>query len=130
MLKKMVIVIAFILIIIVASFSQFNIFGDRQVTFSKNYSQGDFFISNINDFYGRYSSKGFSFKLDGENLDFLKDLNAKQVYSSQIENVENAYFYTDKIKKYQIINGKRVNVHIAKTGDGVIIGIPLIYYGY
>ncbi len=130
MLKKFVVVVAFILIIMVASYSQFNIFKEKQVTFSKNYSQGKFFTSNINDLCARYQSKGFSFKADEENLNFLKELNVKTVYSSQIENVENIYYYTNKIKTYQIINGRKVNVHVAKTTDGITVGIPIIYYGY
>lgn len=130
MLKKVVVLTAFILIIMVASFSQFNIFKGKQVTFSQNYSQGEFFTSNVHDFFGRYSSKGFSFKVDDGNLDFLTTLNAKMVYSSQIEKIENSYYYTSKIKTYQIINGQRVNVHVAKTTDGITVGIPIIYYGY
>lgn len=130
MLKKFVVVVAFILIIMVASYSQFNIFKEKQVTFSKNYSQGEFFTSNINDLCARYQSKGFSFKVDDGNLDFLTTLNAKEVYKSQIEKIENAYYYTNQIKRYQIINGRKVNVHIAKSADGITVGIPIIYYGY
>ncbi len=130
MLKKVFVVVAFILIVLVASYSQFDIFKTKQVTFSKNYSQGEFFSSTIYDFYGRYSSKGFSFKVDESSLDFLNELNVKMVYSSQIENVENIYYYTNQIKTYQIINGQKVNVHIAKMTDGITVGIPIIYYGY
>ena len=130
MLKKFVVVVAFILIIMVASYSQFNIFKEKQVTFSKNYSQGEFFTSNINDLRVRYQSKGFSFKVDDGNLDFLTTLNAKEVYKSQIEKIENTYYYTNQIKTYQIINGERVNVHVAKSTDGITVGIPIIYYGY
>ena len=130
MLKKFVVVVAFILIIMVASYSQFNIFKEKQVTFSKNYSQGEFFTSNINNLRARYQSKGFSFKVDDGNLDFLTTLNAKEVYKSQIEKIENAYYYTNQIKTYQIINGERVNVHVAKSTDGITVGIPIIYYGY
>ena len=130
MLKKFVVVVAFILIIMVASYSQFNIFKEKQVTFSKNYSQGEFFTSNINDLRARYQSKGFSFKVDDGNLDFLTTLNAKEVYKSQIEKIENAYYYTNQIKRYQIINGRKVNVHVAKSADGITVGIPIIYYGY
>ena len=130
MLKKFVVVVAFILIIMVASYSQFNIFKEKQVTFSKNYSQGEFFTSNINDLRARYQSKGFSFKVDDGNLDFLTTLNAKEVYKSQIEKIENAYYYTSQIKRYQIINGRKVNVHVAKSADGITVGIPIIYYGY
>ena len=130
MLKKFVVVVAFILIIMVASYSQFNIFKEKQVTFSKNYSQGEFFTSNINDLRARYQSKGFSFKVDDGNLDFLTTLNAKEVYKSQIEKIENTYYYTNQIKRYQIINGRKVNVHVAKSADGITVGIPIIYYGY
>ena len=130
MLKKVVILVTFIFLILIASYTQIGLIASEKVVFSKNFSQGEFVSSNIYDFSLRYLSKGYSFKLNGQNLDFLKELDAKEVYSSKIEKVENVYYYTNKIKKFQIINGKRVNVHIAKSQNDVIVGVPIIYYGY
>ena len=130
MLKKIVILVTLIFLILIASYTQIGAFGNKKVVFSKNFSQGEFFSSSIYDFGAHYNSKGYSFKIDGKNFDFLKELDAKEVYSSKIENVENVYYYTSKIKRYQIVNGKKVNVHIAKSQNDVIVGVPIIYYGY
>ncbi len=128
MQKKIVIVATFIFLILIASYTQFNEFSNKNAVFSTNYSQGDFFSANVSEIYAHYLSKGYSFYVD--DLEFLTKLNAKKVYSSSVEKIENTYYYTNKIKKYQIINGQKVNVHIAKTNEKTLVGIPLIYYGY
>ncbi len=130
MLKKVAVIVAFMLLVLIATYSEFSYIGKKQVVFSKNYSQGGFFTSNISDVGALYSSKGYSFSLSSDNLEFIDSLNAKEVYSSKIQDVENTYYYSNKIKTYQIINGKRVNVHVAKTNNKIVVGIPIIYYGY
>ncbi len=60
----------------------------------------------------------------------LKLLNAKKVHYFTDGEIENHYFFSEKVHNFEIINGKKVNVHVAIKGDNLTVGSPIIYYGY
>ena len=60
----------------------------------------------------------------------LKFLNAKKIHYFTDGEVENYYFFTRKVHGFEIINGKKVNLHVAVNGSNLTIGSPIIYYGY
>lgn len=61
---------------------------------------------------------------------FAKNLDAKFVKSEDLNGCKNLYFYTNKLPKREIINGKAVNLHVAISQDKISIGTPIIYGGY
>lgn len=63
-------------------------------------------------------------------LELIEKFKAKKMHSFYDGNVQNLYFYTNKLPKKEIINGCAVNLHVAITNENVIIGSPLIYAGY
>ncbi len=74
---------------------------------------------------------GVSFCLAEEELLNLLDFyDCKKVYSNDIGGIENAYYYSSKISKKEVVGGKRVNFHVAKSNGKITVGIPFIYYGY
>lgn len=130
MKNNLLVVFAFLLFGVIIFYEGVGFLPSKQVIYSKNYSSGEFSNASIYSLSEQYSSKGFCFKTDKSGLKFLKDVNAKLVHVSNAENIENAYYYSNKIKTYQIINSKKVNIHVATCFDKVTVGIPLIYYGY
>ena len=64
------------------------------------------------------------------SLDFLTELKCKKVHSESVNGITNYYFYSDKLIKKQIINGKMVNIHLAVTNNYLTIGYPIIYGSY
>ena len=78
------------------------------------------------------------FKIDGISIslsscDYSKALNyfdAKKVHYFTDGEIENYYFFSKKLPKCEVINGKKVNLHVAVSKDKVTMGSPIIYYGY
>ncbi len=73
--------------------------------------------------------KGLSLSnVDGGFVDKkLKAFNCKKAFEEKGENFSSVYYYSPKIPAYKLINGQKVNFHVAKTNDGFVIGIPLIF---
>ncbi len=130
MKNNLLVIFAFLLLSVVIFYESVGFLPSKQVIYSKNYSSGEFSNASIYSLSEQYSSKGFCFKTDKSGLKFLKEVNAKLVHVSKTENIENLYYYSNKIKTYQMINSHKVNIHVATTFDKVTVGIPLIYYGY
>ncbi len=42
----------------------------------------------------------------------------------------NEYYYSPKLFNFVIIEGKKVNFHVAKNDKGITVGYPLIFSGY
>lgn len=61
---------------------------------------------------------------------FVKSLGAKKAFSEQAEGAYNEYYYSRAIKNYSVINGKRVNLQISKTGAGVSVASPIAFGSY
>ncbi len=60
----------------------------------------------------------------------LKLLSAKKVHYFTDGEIENYYFFTEKVHDFEIINGKKVNLHVAVSKGNLTVGSPIIYYGY
>lgn len=58
---------------------------------------------------------------------FLQDMSAKIVHTSSVSSVTSYYCYSNKIKSYKIVNGVKVNLHVAIQKDSVKVGSPIIY---
>ena len=63
-------------------------------------------------------------------LKIIEKLGAKEVHYFSDGEIENYYFYSEKLPKKEIIANKKVNVHLAIKSSGATLGFPLIYYGY
>lgn len=78
-------------------------------------------------------------KTDGESAYYLNTDNsaellnkyrAKVVFCQTVDGIYNIYAYTDKFDGYLVLEGKRVNLHIAVTDNSTVIGSPIIFGGY
>ncbi len=57
----------------------------------------------------------------------LARLNAKKQFEERIENIKTTYYYSDKIKGYMLVNGKKVNLQTATSGELNTIATPMIF---
>ncbi len=128
MKKRVFCLISFLLITMLTIYQNLQVYNASEVVFATSYSSGEFIKGNILEVSSQFSSTGFSFETT--NLKFLEKLDAKKVYSSTTCGVENIYYYSSKIAKFELIKKRRVNIHVAKNGNIVKVGVPLIYYGY
>lgn len=55
---------------------------------------------------------------------------AQLVFVEQIDGVISYYYFSNNLPKIADINGKKVNLHIAVSGEKVKVGTPLIYGGF
>lgn len=62
--------------------------------------------------------------------DYLKKLNAKEVYREKVQNVLIVYGYSDSIKRFVVVNDNKVNVEIAFDNKKVTVGSPIILGSY
>ena len=65
-----------------------------------------------------------------EALKIIESANATLVYKSNVNGVENYYYYSPYINGKELVKGKKVNLHVAVSNEKVTVGSPLIYYGY
>jgi len=66
---------------------------------------------------------------DNDAIKELKRLNAKVVFTEDIDGNVNYYAYSKDIKRFVRLKGKKVNVHLS-VSQKVKVGIPLIYGAY
>lgn len=94
-------------------------------------SSGDFITEDIT-FYNLFKRDGVSASLTNDyNYQIIvKKLDAKIVHRFNDGSVNNLYYYTEKLPKKEIINGKAVNLHFAITENNIVVGTPIIYGGY
>ncbi len=77
--------------------------------------------------------KGESCEIDAKNFnlsEILCDLQANLVFTDELDDITCYYAYTDKIKNFIVIEGKKVNLHFAVKNDRVKLGSPIIFGGY
>ncbi len=60
----------------------------------------------------------------------VKKLNAKLVYSENLGGTVSKYYYSNSLPKKEVINGKKVNLHVAISSNQVVVGTPIIYGSY
>lgn len=57
----------------------------------------------------------------------LARLGAKKQFEQRIDNIKTTYYYSDKIKGYMLINGKKVNLQTAMSDNLNTIATPMIF---
>lgn len=80
----------------------------------------------------RYKIEGISFYFDKKyDLDYFKRIFDNNLTNgSQIENLEVYYGFYKNFDDYKMIDGKKINVQIAKTEEEWVIGMPFILTGF
>lgn len=91
-----------------------------------------FFTDDIDEFYLYSRIDGQSVTTENEEFirEFLEKYECEKVFSETVSGIVVNYYYTPQIFAYRSINGLKVNVQTAKSGDNYTIGSPLIYGGY
>ena len=96
-------------------------------------------IKSGNDFYITTTTeraKSLAKELDvrGYVLYFNKDKKIDFVdytlSDSNIDGYRVVTGYTNRFQKYRIVDGKKVNIQIAYTGEKIVVGLPLILTGF
>ena len=81
-----------------------------------------------NGLYKYFIRTGESFFTDKLNVnEFLSKYQAKTVFTEKVENGENIYAYSDKIKYVKIIGGEKINLHIFVSENYFVVGSPIIF---
>lgn len=62
--------------------------------------------------------------------EIIKSYGASVVWTEQIDGVTSYYCYTPRWKETVVVNGRRVNLHIACVNGGFALGSPIIFGGY
>ncbi|MBQ4098190.1 MAG: YwmB family TATA-box binding protein [Clostridia bacterium] len=76
-------------------------------------------------------SESADIKLNAFNLkEFLDVYDAETVFIEKTEAGVSYYAYSNKIKYKKIIDGKKINLHINISNDGVTVGSPIIFGGF
>ena len=128
MVKSLTSIISFIaLSIMCLPFANVN-----QAVFSSNGKSSGVFIQKEDlTVENLFSLDGISYPLSNCGVrKTISLLNAKEVHYFTDGEVKNYYFFSEKLPKCEIINGKKVNFHVAVKGDKITVGSPIIYYGY
>lgn len=62
--------------------------------------------------------------------DIKSKYRAATVFTEEVGNVRSEYLFSEYIPCYKLINGQKVNIHIAYDGQSYKVGSPIIYGGY
>ena len=70
-----------------------------------------------------------------KNKDFnyqnlANEIGATLQFVEEVNGVVSYYYYSQKIPKMQMLNGKKINLHVAVANNYIKIGSPFIYGGY
>ena len=60
----------------------------------------------------------------------LLSLGCEKIFSEKGEDFDCDYYYSPEVPTFCTVNGLRVNVHVAKAKDRIVVGIPFIFGGY
>jgi len=104
----------------------------NQVVVSKGgKSAGEFFTADKTEISKFINLDGISCNIkELEVTKLIRLTNAKKVHSFYDGEILNVYYYSNKIGVKEVVQHKRVNVHVAIKNEEITVGIPLIYYGY
>ena len=70
--------------------------------------------------------------VDGESVarDVLKRYDASVYFSESVAGVRSYYCYSPRLKGGIVVNGVKVNLHVAVDGDACVVGSPVIFGGF
>ena len=94
--------------------------------YSKSYSS----LAKVSDFTFYYTGETLTLTNSSDARKIIEDFKASPVFCYSTESGESTYYYTDKIKVYKVINGKKVNLHIHVENNKATVGSPIIYGSY
>ena len=118
-------------LVVLSSFIVTNKISAEEIVYSLNGKSSGEFIKEEISLDKIFLIDGVSIKINGcdieEKLNFL---NAKMAHYFTDGEVENYYFFSEKVHNFEIINGKKVNIHLAVKEGEIVVGSPIIYYGY
>ena len=79
-----------------------------------------------------FSIKGYCLKGADESFakETLEKTKAVFVFEEFVGDRRSKYYYSDKIWGYNLVNGQKVNIHVAYDGESYAIGSPTIYGAY
>ena len=118
-------------LVVLSSFILGNKIFEKDIVYSVNGKSSGEFIKGEISLDKIFLIDGASIKTDSYNIEEkLNLLNAKKVHYFTDGEVENYYFFSEKVHNFEIIDGKKVNIHIAVKKGEVVVGSPVIYYGY
>lgn len=78
-------------------------------------------------------SEGQCVRFDGSDLDvekIIKRLRVEKVYEQELSGIFVIYGYSPRLGEGVYLDGKKVNIQIAKRGETVTVGTPLIKGSY
>ena len=80
----------------------------------------------------KYKIEGISFYFDKKyDLNYFKTLFDNNLSKeTQLENLKVYYGFYKNFEDYKMIDGKKINVQLAKTEDEWVVGFPLILTGF
>ncbi len=121
-----------LLCLLVGLFTPINQVENNAVITLNGKSSGEFICKKditVSDFFDVNGlSLTLSNDIDVESI--LKKLNAKPTHYFYDGEIENYYYFSEKLPKKEVIAGKKVNIHVAIKKDFITVGSPIIYYGY
>lgn len=129
MLKRLLVCFVFLLTVLAyASSNRLFVFEKANVVYNGK-SSGQIVCERVLPFK-QYDGvfKSFDDEKDYENL--IKKYNAKLVLIEETEGVVSEYYYSYSLPYKEVVKGKKVNLHVAKSLNKIVVGSPIIYGSY
>ena len=135
MLKRLAVILLLLYVVYMYAYMDSPIFvgGEGIYTVTTNgASDGKIYTFNTSKMYKFYTFKGITGQsLTTKNFDFIDDFltknNCELMFTEIVDGIEINYYYSPKIWGYKPVNGKKVNLEVAKNKGNFTIGTPLIY---
>lgn len=106
----------------------FSDYADRYELYLKENSSTSEIVNADNYSFPFYVSvKGEACVVKCDEKEIIGDFNAEIVFTEETDDAVIIYAYSKKIPYEKIVNGKKVNLQIAKRNDVIKVGSPLIY---
>ena len=133
MLKNILVTILYLAMLVLFSINATPLFNENCVV-AVSRSSGEFYSVNSYRFKDVFVGDGVSVTYS-PSYNFKKEIidyyGAEIVINNNYDSyAKNYYCYSKALPNAVIINGKKVNIHIAVTENAVTVGFPLIYYSY
>jgi hypothetical protein len=117
--------------VVLSSFIVTNKISAEEMVYTINGKSSGEFIKDEISLDKIFLIEGVTIKMNDCDIEEkLNLLNAKRVHYFTDGEVENYYFFSEKVHNFEMIKGKKVNIHLAVKEGGVVVGSPIIYYGY
>lgn len=118
-------------LVVLSSFIVTNKISAEEMVYTVNGKSSGEFIKDEISLDKIFLIEGVTIKMNDCDIEEkLNLLNAKRVHYFTDGEVENYYFFSEKVHNFEMIKGKKVNIHLAVKEGGVVVGSPIIYYGY